>query len=38
MCLIVMPEMLGLFVNTFSANDKYSLPDRDNLPQPIQMI
>ena len=29
--------MLILFVNTFTADGKYSLLDRDNLTQPIQM-
>ena len=29
--------MLGLFVNTLTANDKYSHLNRDNLRQPIQM-
>ena len=26
-----------MFVNIMTANDKYSLPDRDNLGQPTQM-
>ena len=30
-------EIVGLFVNTLTANDKYSLHNRKNLPQPIQM-
>ena len=30
-------EILGLFVNTLTVNDKYSLCDRENLLQPIQM-
>ena len=29
--------MLQLFVNTFTADGKYSLHNRDNLMQPIQM-
>ena len=29
--------MLRLFVNTFTADDKYSVLNRDNLTQPIQM-
>ena len=29
--------MLGLFVNTLTANDKYSLLKRDNLLQHLQM-
>ena len=30
-------KILRLFVNTFTANDKCSLLNRDNLTQPIQM-
>ena len=30
-------DILGLFVNTLTADDKYSLCHRNNLPQPIQM-
>ena len=30
-------KVLTLFVNTFTADDKYSLLDRDNLTQPFQM-
>ena len=30
-------EILGHFVNTLTADDKFSLPNIDNLPQPIQM-
>ena len=30
-------EILGLFVITLAAGDKYSLHNRENLPQPIQM-
>ena len=30
-------KILRLFVNTLSADDKYSLLSRDNLIQPIQM-
>ena len=37
MSLLVISEILGLFVNPMSTYDKYSLPNRDNLPQPIQM-
>ena len=37
MSLFVICELLGLFVNTLTANDKYSLRDSQNLPQPIQM-
>ena len=34
---LVIPEMLGLFVNTLAADDKYSVHSGENLPQPIQM-
>ena len=37
MSLFVICELLGLFVNTLTANDKYSLRDSQNLPQLIQM-
>ena len=30
-------KILGLFVNTLSANVKYSLLNKDNLGQPIQI-
>ena len=30
-------KILGLFVNTLTADDKYSLLNMDNLVQPIQM-
>ena len=30
-------EILGLFVNTLTADDKYALLDCENLPFPIQM-
>ena len=30
--------MLRLFVNTLTADDKYSLLNRDNLTQPIQIL
>ena len=30
-------KILGLFVNTLTANDKYSLLKRGNLTEPIQM-
>ena len=36
-CLLVISEFLRLFVNILTPNDKYSLLDRDNLRQPIQM-
>ena len=32
---LVICEILRLFVNTLIANDKYSLCNRENLPQPI---
>ena len=34
---IVIWKMLGLFVNTMAAHDKYSLLRKDNLTQPIQI-
>ena len=34
---LVIDKMITLFVNTFTANDKYSLLNRDNLTQPIQI-
>ena len=30
-------KFLGMFVNTLTADDKYSFFNRDNLRQPIQM-
>ena len=35
--LLVICKDLRMFVNILTANDKYSLPDRDNLGQPTQM-
>ena len=37
MSLFVIWELLGVFVNTMTADDKYSFRDSENLPQPIQM-
>ena len=37
MSLLVISEILGLFVNTLTADDKYSLCNRENLLQSIQM-
>ena len=34
---IVLREILGLFVNTLTGDDKYSVQDWDNLLLPIQM-
>ena len=34
---LTVSEMLGVFVNTLTADDKYSLRNRKNLPQPIQL-
>ena len=34
---LVIFKILGLFVNTLTADDKYSLLNRNNLRQPIQM-
>ena len=36
-CLLVIRKTLRLFVSTMSAVDKCSLPNRDNLMQPIHM-
>ena len=36
MSLLVILKILGLFVNTLTADDKYSLGNRENLRQPIQ--
>ena len=35
--LLMICKVLKLFVNALTAHDKYSLRDRDNLTQPIQM-
>ena len=35
-CVLVRRKPLKLFVNTLSADDKYSLLNRDNLAQPIR--
>ena len=35
--LLVTREILGLFVNTSTADEKYSPRNSENLPQPIQM-
>ena len=34
---LVMPEILGSFFNTLTADDKYSLHKREHLPEPIEM-
>ena len=36
MSLLVMCKILGVCVNTLTTDDKYSLCNSDNLPQPIQ--
>ena len=36
--MLVPSEILGLFVNTLTDNDKYCLLYRDNLTQPIQIL
>ena len=36
--LLVLHKILILFVNTLTANGKYSLLNRDNLTQPIQIL
>ena len=38
MSLLVLCKILRLFVNTLTADDKYSLLNRDNLKQPIPII
>ena len=35
--LLVRSEILGLFINTLTSDDKYSRHDRENFPQQIQM-
>ena len=35
--LLLICKILKVFVNALTANDKYSLRNRDNLTQPIQM-
>ena len=37
MSVLVISAILGYFVNTMTANEKYSLRNRTSLPQPIQM-
>ena len=37
MFLLVICELLGLFVSTLAGDDKYSLCNSHNFPQPIQM-
>ena len=37
MSLLVISEILGLFVNTLTADAKHSLHNRENSKQPIQM-
>ena len=36
--MLVLCKILGLFVNTFSEDDKYCLLYRDNLTEPIQIL
>ena len=38
MSILVLCKILRLFVNTLTADDKYSLVNRDNLMQPIQIL
>ena len=38
MALLALCKILGLFVTTLTADDKYSLLNRDNLTQPIQIL
>ena len=37
MSLLVISKILGLFVNTLTADDKYSFRNSENLRQPITM-
>ena len=37
MSVLVISDVLGLFVNTMTDDDKYSLRNRKNLPESIQM-
>ena len=37
MSLLLKLEILGLFSNTLTADDKYFLPNREKLPQPKQL-
>ena len=34
---LTVSQILGVFANTLTADDKYSLRHRSNLPQPIQL-
>ena len=34
---LVLGEILGVFVNTLTADEKYRVQDCENLPLPIQM-
>ena len=36
--MLVLCKILRLFANTFTDNDKYSLVNRDNLTQTIQIL
>ena len=36
--MLVLCKMLRLFVNILTADDKYSLLNRDNLTQPVQIL
>ena len=36
--MLVLCKISGLFLNTLTDDDKYSLLDRDNLTQPIQIL
>ena len=36
--MFMLSKILRLFINTLTADDKYSLLNRDNLTQPIQII
>ena len=36
--MLVLCKILGLFISTLTDDEKYSLLDRDNLTQPIQIL
>ena len=36
--ILVLYKIIRLFVNTLTANEKYSLVNRDNLTQPIEIL
>ena len=38
MSILVSGEILGMFIDTFTGDGKYSAQDSDNFPLPIQML